>query len=139
VSAYATAEELVSYVQDNPDVQVPGEPTAVERLLQRAERRVDGVLGPYAPDSTTGLKLNPSSLTTVQKAALSRATCAAAEHELAMGPGFYVGEEDFIPAGLAVLRRAAATAPKVLAELAGHGLLIRSGCAEADPDEDAAS
>jgi hypothetical protein len=126
MATYATAEQLAEYVEDNPDVTLPlGD--ATERLLERAERRVDAVLGPYEPDETTGLKLDPGDLTDAQAGALARATCAGAEHELVVGLAFYVGEDDYLPGELTVLRRAGRTAPKILEELSGSGLVTFSG------------
>jgi hypothetical protein len=132
VATYATADELAEYVADSVAVDMPDDADAIERLLQRAERSVDAVLGPHElqPD---GLKLDPSALTAVQSAALSRATCAAAEFEVLMGIDTLAGAETFIPAQLAVLRRSATTAPKVVGELIGTGLVTRSGCAAPTP------
>jgi hypothetical protein len=126
MSTYANAEDLQSYVEDNPAVVLPAD-DAIDRLLERAERRVDAVLGPYAVDEDTGLKLDPEALSDAQAAALSRATCASAEHELIVGPAFYVGEDDYLPGELTVLTRATRQAPKVLEELSGSGLIVWSG------------
>ena len=132
MALYATAADLTAYLLDNAEVTAPTEPAAIERLLKRAERQVDLVLGPYTLDAVTGLKLTPSWLTPAQRLALSRATCAAAEHELAVGSEVMVGTEDYLPPGLTVLRSAGRQAPKVAEELAGHGLVTRSGCAPSD-------
>jgi hypothetical protein len=135
MATYASEKDLAAYVADNPEVQPPGEPEALERLLERAERAVDGVLGPYTPDPETGLKLDLSSLTNAQKAALSRATCAAAEYELVVGPEVLAGGDEWLPATLTVVRSAGRTAPKMLEELAGSGsgLIKWSGCAGPTP------
>jgi hypothetical protein len=125
---YASVAEMRVYVEDNPAVAaVLGDDATVERLLERNEHRVDGVLGPYPIDPDSGLKLNPTDLTTPQKDALSRATCAAAEHEVMVGHDFLVGEEDLIPGELQVLRRGSRQAPKMVEELAGTGLVTYSG------------
>src|SRR4051812_25054615 len=105
---------------------------AVERLLERAERDVDAVVGPW-PRFTTGLKFDPAQLDVVQRAALARATCAAAEFRLVIGEDALVGDEDYLPNEVTVLRRAATVSPKMLAELAGSGLVRRSVTARPDP------
>lgn len=123
---YATAADLAAYVEPNPDVTTP-EGDEADALLERAERDVDRALGPYPPDSDTGLKLDPTLLTDAQVAALVRATCAAAEFRLQVGEGALVGDDDYISAELTILRRAGRSAPKLIEELAGTGLLNFSG------------
>src|SRR5690349_18452099 len=123
---YATADDLQAYVTGNPAVTLPQD---IDALLERAERRVDALVGPHDRDST-GRKFVVNELTTAQAAALSRATCAAAEHELLAGPSTIVGSDDFIygthDGNVSVLRRASRTPPKVLEELEGFGLLTYS-------------
>jgi hypothetical protein len=135
MATYATASDLAEYVADNDDAVPPGDDDAVERLLERAERRVDGQLGPLLPDPSTGLKLDPAALTATQRAALSRACCASAEHELAVGLDFLVGAEDYLTGGLTVLRQPLRTSPRMLEELAGFDLILYSGCAEPEPPD----
>lgn len=83
---YTSQADFEAYVEgwvtDNPD--------ALARLLQRAERDVDAILGPIPRSAvtTTGLKLAPASLRTWEAAALSRAVCAQAEWR------FYRGEAE---------------------------------------------
>src|SRR5689334_21254967 len=104
---YVTAQQLEDYCAENEDATVPGDPDAVERLLQRAERRLDGLVGQRAVDANTGLKFVPANLTSVQQAALARATCAVAEHELTVGRSILVGGDDFLVGGdVTMLRRA---------------------------------
>jgi hypothetical protein len=126
MATYATAEQLQDYVADNKEAVVPGDDEGVERLLARAERVVDSVLGPW-PYLSTGRKLDPASLDLAQREALARATCAAAEFELLVGPEWVAGGMEVMPAQLAVIRQPARVAPKVLQELAGFGLIRRSG------------
>ncbi len=140
MATYATAEQLAEYVADNGEVTLPGDADAIERLLQRAERRVDNVLGRYPDNADMGLKLDPESLEDGQSAALARATCASAEHELLVGLDYLAGAEDFLGAGLAPLRPPLRKSPRVLEELAGSGLLLYSGCAApTPPDEEPAA
>ncbi len=83
---YTSAADFEAYVEgwvtDNGD--------ALARLLQRAERDVDAILGPIPRQqtSTTGLKLDPTVLRAWEARALSRAVCAQAEWR------FYRGEAE---------------------------------------------
>jgi hypothetical protein len=130
VATYTTEEELRAYVADNDEVTLPSD---AEPVLQRAERDVDRALGPYAVDPDTGLKLEPSTLTDAQQAALSRATCAAAEWRLQLGEATLTGDDDdFLPPGFTQVRTAGRQAPKLLEELAGSGLITWSGTVESD-------
>lgn len=125
MAVYATEAELDSYLLDTPEVSAPGGEGS-ERLLARAEREVDRALGPW-PRFANGLKLDPAQLDTTQRAALSRATCAAAEWLLLLDPATIAGDDDYLPDGAVILRRAQRVSPKMLAELAGHGLVRYSG------------
>lgn len=90
-ATYATTADLEAYVEGFVDE----DPAATARLLERATRDVDNVLGPIAPLSSGdyhGLKLDPTTLTEWEAGALARATCAQAdwrrrrgEEELAVG------------------------------------------------------
>jgi hypothetical protein len=104
---------------------MPDDATA-ELVLQRAERAVDGVIGPRSLDANA-LKYDPNSITATQKAALSRATCAAAEFRLQLGESALVGEDDYLPTELQPIRKAGRVGPKVAEELAGSGLIAFSG------------
>lgn len=57
--------------------------TALDALLERAQRDVDAYLGPLQPSYETGLKLDPSTLRDWEADALSRAVCAQARYRLA--------------------------------------------------------
>jgi len=126
MALYSTTQELADYVASNEDATLPASPEATQRLLERAEGVVDRALGPW-PYLSTGRKLDPAALDLVQRAALSRATAAAAEHLLVVDASFLAGAEDFAPGEISVLYRAMRDAPRVLEELAGHGLVKRSG------------
>src|SRR5439155_1353023 len=84
------------------------------------ERDVDLVLGPY-PTAPGELKLDPEKLSEAQRAALSRATCAACEWRLVVDQGVQIGDDDYLPLGVGILRRAAAVSPRMLEELVGSG------------------
>ena len=127
MATYATAAELDAYLLDTPEVSAPGG-EATERLLQRAERQVDLVVGPW-PRFSSGLKFDPALLDTTQQAALSRACCAAAQFLLVVDAETLIGDDDYLPDGAVILRRAAKVSPKMVAELSGHGLLKYTGTA----------
>lgn len=80
MSSYATVPEFEAYVEG----WVTDDEAALERLLERATRDVDDVIGPLYPRRVNpfrGLKLDPASdLDDAGREALSRATCAQALH-----------------------------------------------------------
>ncbi len=130
MATYATTAELTAYLDENADASVGN--ADADKLLERAERDVDRVIGPYTVNATTGLKLTPASLTSVQRAALSRATCAAAEYRLVLGEAELVGDDVLLPVMLQPIRTAGRVAPKILEELAGSGLITWSGTVATD-------
>lgn len=79
---YATQADAEAYIEglvvDNAD--------GFARLLERAERDVDELLGPLHRRADTGLKLDPADLPVLEADALARATCAQAEHLLRTSP-----------------------------------------------------
>jgi hypothetical protein len=133
MALYASTADLEAYVADNPDAVLSGDPEAQERLLARAERTVDLALGPW-PFLESGRKLDPETLDEVQRAALSRATCAAAEHELIIGLSVLAGDADYAPSEVQIALPTLITSPRMLRELAGHNLVRRSGCVTTPPD-----
>lgn len=131
MATYATAAQLADYVLDNEDVSAP-QGDAAERLLRRAERDVDRVVGPW-PILSTGLRFDPGMLPVTAREALARATCAAAEFRLLVGESELVGDADYVPEQVRLLRAAPRIAPKILEELAGHGLIVTSYTVAPDP------
>lgn len=85
---YATAAELDDYT----DVALPAAPADVEKLIARAERDIDSLLGPWLPQPATGLKLDPTLLLDWEAEALSRAVCAQAEYRQTVGEAVLSGE-----------------------------------------------
>lgn len=73
---YAVRADFEAYVEG----WTTTDNAALDRLLARAERDIDAILGPIpiSPLSTTGLKLDPTILKTWEKEALARAVCAQA-------------------------------------------------------------
>lgn len=128
---YATADELAEYLASNEEVWNAPEGDDAEALIERAELDVDRALGPLDRDPITGLKLDPATLTTPQRAALARATCAAAEFRLTQGEEDLVGADDGISSvGSLSFRDGLRPRPpglKALEELSGFGFEIRSG------------
>lgn len=80
MSSYATRAQFEAYVEG----WVTDDADALDRLLERATRDVDNLLGPLWPRSSApflGLKLDPDTdLDDVGAEALARATCAQALH-----------------------------------------------------------
>ena len=102
------------------------DPDALNQLIRRSERDVDSILGP-APLLESGLRYDPLTLTTQERAALARAVAAQVEYRLEMGEEFfvraqydYVGGPDFSFRG-----QLSYIGPKVRRELAGTTLLDR--------------
>jgi hypothetical protein len=129
MAVYATRADLESYLAGDPDAVPPDDDEAVERMLERAELLVDEALGGVYDDAILdGLrKLDPEDLSASQARALSRATCAACAWELDVGLPVSRGGLDFQPEQVVVLARPAPVPPLMLRELAGHGLIRRSG------------
>ena len=130
MATYAQPQDLREYASGDPDAAVPEDDEEVERLLARAEIVVDEVIGGvYDDDLLTGRKLDPGELLPGQATALSRATCAAATHELHLGRAVLEGTEEYSPADVqVVIRPIISPPPQTLRELAGHGLIKKSGC-----------
>lgn len=133
MGVYATVQQVRDYLADDTDAGLPADDDAVEALIARAERRVDLVLGPHPIVEATGLKVDPATLTGSQADALARAVGASVEHELLVGLEFLAGSDDYLSGEITVLRQPLRQSPRVLEELAGHGLLTRSGVAAPTP------
>ncbi len=142
---YTTLEALEAYLNGDPDGDLPTEDSGeLEPLIDRAEKWIDAIIGgapveqPGAANATPTWRyrrLDPSLLTPPQREALSRATCACVQFELAAGLEVVSATGDFVSGDLAVLARPATTPPRVLAELSGWNLLAHSGCVKTPPDE----
>ncbi|MEJ7786558.1 MAG: hypothetical protein WKF96_17285 [Solirubrobacteraceae bacterium] len=117
--AYASQADLEGYIEG----WVTTDPAALERLLERAERDIDTLLGDYDRQPGTDRKLDPAALTTHQAYALRRATCAQAEYRIAMGEEFFVQAQYTYVSGPDFSRRGELPriGPKVLGELADCG------------------
>lgn len=126
MAVYAVPEDLRVYTARNTAVDVPDDDAAVEVLLDEAQREVDRACGPW-PFLSTGLKFDPPLLPVTGREALRRATCAAAEWLLMLEPEERVGASDLLPAGLSITQRAGRVSPRMVEELAGHGLMLYSG------------
>jgi len=134
MAIYASANDLASYLAAiDSDLRPPTSPAAVEQLLTAAEQDVDRVVGAW-PKLPSGLALAPALLTPAQQAAVTRATCAAAEFRLASGDEV-VGASEFLSGSLTLAWRGPRPpGQRVAEELSGFGLIRRSGCALPTPD-----
>lgn len=122
MSSYAVAADFASYVEG----WQTDDSAALSRLLDRAERDIDTLLGDYTRNPATGLKLDPAALTTHQAYALRRATCAQAEYRFMMGEDFFVQDQFQFVSGPDFTRRGslARIGPKVMGELANSGFKL---------------
>lgn len=88
--SYATNADFEAYVEG----WVTDDPASLTRLLERATRDVDRLLGARGVRATgdyAGLKLDPTALRSWEAKALSRATCAQAEWIFRNGPAIDAG------------------------------------------------
>lgn len=87
---YATVDQLRAYAD-----LVGGDDGDLELVIERAERQIDSLLGPW-PLQANGRKMgaptgvNELDLTPDQANVLSAATCAQAEYRIQMGEPFFV-------------------------------------------------
>jgi hypothetical protein len=91
--AYADQADFEAYVEG----AVVTDPAALARLLERASRDVDSVMGPrpaLGSGTYAGFKFDPDALSEQDRAALADATCAQAEYRDA------VGEQQFAAYGV---------------------------------------
>lgn len=120
---YAQISDFEAYVEG----WVTTDSDALNRLLMRAEHDLDQRLFPPVAQLTVAdRKVDPTTLTDEQTAALTAATCAQAEYRNAMGEDFFVrGQYESVsgPGGFSQKGRQPYIGPKVKAELAGTGLL----------------
>jgi hypothetical protein len=136
--AYATEANMLATIEGWTTDNL----AALNRLLERASREVDRMVGPWTVE-TNGLKFgdlatgsNPKGLEQVQRDALARATCHQAYHMLTLdeldavdprassvsGPDFSVSYREGAVA--AVPSEAPSPSPKARDELRGFGLII---------------
>lgn len=139
MGTYATVEDFRSYAADIlRSGEIPADDDAAERLIARAEQDVDRAIG-GPPHADTDRRVDPATIPAAQVAALSRATCAAAIFRIVQRERVLVGADDgLISAGSIQFRQIGwlpRQSPVMLEELAGYGLLQRSGSAQPDVDE----
>jgi hypothetical protein len=130
VGVYTTSDEVRLYIQDNRSAVRAlrnADDGTFERLIARAQHAVDLVVGGSPADPSTGLRLDPAALTSAQATALARATAAWIEWAVIVGLATVAGDSVEAPSSLAVVQPAARYPPKVVSELAGYGLVKRSG------------
>jgi hypothetical protein len=118
---YTSVEDFEAYVEG----WVTDDSDALERLLDRAERDIDSILGGYQDrDAVTGLKIDPTTIDAWKARALSRAVCAQAEYRFQMGEAFMVKAqyESVTGPDFSMTGQLPYIAPKVRLELEGVGL-----------------
>ena len=139
MATYSTVTQFRAYVEHlhgDAGLHALGD-EQIERLLERAERDLDGLLGWPAPVAA-GPRVDLATLTPFESVALSRATCAQAafrvlRDETDLVEGFdgiaSVGEVTFSR------DRPPVMSPQVAVELSGTGghLLRRSGTLNREP------
>lgn len=134
MSTYATLADLDAFTADFELVALPDDPAKAQRILDRAERDVDRILGPYERQ-VTGLKLDPQALSGPAAAALARAVCAQAVHRIALGEDWFSEPDDLVTGDIRVLRAAERISGRVYEELSGFGLMRRSGMVPELPED----
>jgi hypothetical protein len=118
---YATRADCLDYTEG----LTVGDTVAFDRLIERAEKDVDSVLGEYAVDEVTGRKFAPADLTTAQANALRDATCAQVEYRVEMGERFFTRAQYSETSGPDFTKKGKLPyyAPKLVMELRGSGLV----------------
>jgi hypothetical protein len=136
VATYATTADVRAAATSPRAARKLPDDDGIEALLERGERAVDLLVGPWPRlDADGGLKLGPSAvLTDVQRDAVKRATCSWVLWAVTVGDEFIVGGPDYAPTLLAVVQRAAAESPEMARALADHGLVKRTLTAGPDPE-----
>ena len=129
--SYATPAEVTAALAAHSDLALPGG-DALVALIAAAERAVDCRLGPLAVDAVSGLKLTPELLNDAQRAALVRATAVAVAHLSLLDVEQAFGTDDVLPQRLVAVRGAGLDV-RLDEQLAGVGLIARSGTAGPDP------
>lgn len=122
---YATQTDLTDYIEGF----VVDDSDAVDRLIERAERDIDSILGAYDRDDTTGLKITLADFDDWQTAALTRAVCAQVEYRFTMGEAFMVRaqrEEEWGP-DFRAKGKVPYIGPKAWRELEETGLVRLTG------------
>lgn len=138
MATYATADELDDYLIDDDLIQTPLDSEHAERVLADGERDVDRLLVAGDRDPDTGLRLSVEGLSEPQRAALSRATCAAAAWRLHQDPEDLAGVDPGVaglPGGISLRPVGRPPGPRPLEELAAHGFPLRSGTVAPEPED----
>ncbi|MEJ7893539.1 MAG: hypothetical protein WKF94_12965 [Solirubrobacteraceae bacterium] len=137
MGVYCTAAFVRAYAVDSGTV-LPASDVEVERMIARAERDIDRLIGPHLRDPITGLKLVPADLLTGQASALARATAAQVEWRAVVGEETMIGRDDgtnqLSVGGMSMDLGppSRGPSPKVLDELAGWGLVVTQLIASPD-------
>lgn len=130
-AVYAAPEDVRAFCQVS-GVAVPADAEVVS-LIERAQIDVDLVCGPW-PRFSSGLRFDPPLLLAPAREALKRATCAQVEYLLEVGVRQLVAPDDLLSVGGLSFagRPLPRVGPRLLEELAGHGLILWSGTVSAE-------
>jgi len=131
MGVYASQAQITTELAPHPELGLPSG-AALDALISAAERAVDARLGPLLRDPISGAKLVPALLTAAQRAAVVRAVATAAGHLSQLDSEAAFGLDDYLPSLLS-LQRGDGLGARIDSELAGFGLLARSGSALPDP------
>lgn len=129
MGVYCTVSFARAYVEDS-GVVLPEADGQVEKLIARAERDIDRLVGPHLRDPLTGLKLVPANLSIHAAGALARATAAQVEWIASVGEETLIGADDgtrsLVAGGMNMDLGppSRGPSPKVLEELSGHNLVV---------------
>lgn len=122
MATYAVQQDVVDYIPGF----VVDDATALEQLIEICERDVDNAMGHkrWMVNETTGLRLDPTQLTSFQAKQLARAVAAQVEYRLAKGEDFFVAFRPDAQSGPdgAITGKEPFLAPKARMELARAGL-----------------
>ena len=142
-TVYASAAFVRGYVCEDAAATLPDDDAEVEALIAFAELAVDRVMSArLTPSATTGRKLAPAGLNAAQKIALERATAAALQEIVLLGPETLAELDDGVSvSGSLQFERmpARSPGPSVKEELAGQGFPVRSGTVGPPPDPESAA
>ena len=139
MATYCTPDEWREYSA----LDVPDDDEDAEAILEVAQVVLDEYVGggpipqPDAAAATPSWRYRrfvPSELTPPQRTALMRA-CAATATWCVLSDDAVLGGVEFTPRDLAVMIRPSSFPVQAARELAGTGLIQRSGCVRTEDDE----
>lgn len=89
MTTYTTATAVKDFTALDKLAALDG--AEIDKLIEQAERDIDGAVGHYTIEDGETLKFSPiTKLDTAQRGTLSDATCAQVEYRFVMGPEFFI-------------------------------------------------